>query len=72
MNDLKNGEYFGEVALLVNGRRTATILVKDYATIGHIDSQSFEEMLTNFPEIRKKFMDSLQFYSDPFKIWQKS
>lgn len=33
-NTLDQGNHFGEVALLTNNRRTATIQTKNYSTIG--------------------------------------
>lgn len=38
---LKEGCYFGEVALITKLKRTATARAHDYATLAYIDRQNF-------------------------------
>ena len=40
-NVIKSGDIFGEVALLLNCKRTATVKANNYATIAKIDKRSF-------------------------------
>ena len=50
---LRPGTYFGEIALISNqNRRTATIQTKNYSNIGHITKETFNEIVTIFPEVK--------------------
>ena len=69
---LKPGQHFGEIALLTNSKRTATIQTKNYSTIGMVSQDNFNELLHIFPDIKKKLNDSLVHYQDKYKQWLKS
>ena len=56
------GMYVGEIALLTGGLRTASILTKNYTTIGAVSQHSFEDMLTNYTYIRKAFYEHMYEY----------
>ena len=69
---LNPGQHFGEIALLTEKERTATIKTKNYSTIGQISKEHFHELCLLFPEIKKKFLEGLHLYCDKNKQWQKS
>ncbi len=48
---LSKGSYFGEIALIGNGRRTATCTALDNVEVVRIDAEDFNRMLEHFPEI---------------------
>ena len=43
------GNYFGEVALLFNCLRTATVRANNYCTIAELSKENFDEMIMLFP-----------------------
>jgi len=49
---LGRGSYFGEIGLLRDGRRTATITALDHVELVRISGDDFQEMVQRFPEIR--------------------
>jgi CRP-like cAMP-binding protein/Fe-S-cluster-containing dehydrogenase component len=51
---LGKGSYFGEIGLLANGVRTATVTALDHAELVRIDGKDFQEMLERFPDIRRE------------------
>jgi len=54
------GSYFGEIALISNQhRRTANIQTKNYSNIGHITKETFNEIVTIFPEVRNAMKQNL-------------
>jgi len=52
---LGKGEYFGEIGLLGEGRRTATCTALDHVEVVRIDAAEFQQMLEAFPATRKEF-----------------
>lgn len=66
------GTYFGEIALISNqNRRTATIQTKNYSNIGHITKETFNEIVTIFPEVKNSMKQNLIKYQDKYRCWQK-
>ncbi len=54
---LKDGDFFGELALLTSQPRSASIRAVDYCDLYSLDKQSFDQVLEHFPtfaeEVRK-------------------
>ncbi|CAI2361263.1 unnamed protein product [Moneuplotes crassus] len=50
---LNPGEYFGEVALLKDCARTATVRSQGYSTCASLDSQTFEKLLDTYSFVKK-------------------
>ena len=50
---LGKGSYFGEIGLLANGVRTATVTALDHVELVRIDGTDFQEMLSRFPDIKR-------------------
>lgn len=65
------GKYFGEIALITNQRRTATLKTKTYCNVGWIEKETFDQMITIFPDIKNKMKQNLILYQDKFRCWQK-
>lgn len=66
---LKGGEFFGEVSLLTNQPRTASVRPKIYAMIGYFHEQKFEEMVFMFPEVRSALQKHFFTYNDINRQW---
>jgi CRP-like cAMP-binding protein/Fe-S-cluster-containing hydrogenase component 2 len=49
---LGRGNYFGEIGLLREGLRTATVTALDHVELVRINGEDFQEMVQRFPEIR--------------------
>jgi CRP-like cAMP-binding protein/Fe-S-cluster-containing hydrogenase component 2 len=49
---LGRGNYFGEIGLLRDGRRTATVTALDHVELVRIGGDDFQEMVQRFPGIR--------------------
>lgn len=54
-------QYFGEVALMENGRRTASITALDTVELVRIPKKLFEAMIEKFPSIKEKFQQAAAF-----------
>lgn len=49
IKDIGEGDYFGEIALMTNLKRTATIKAKDFTTLGYIMQRNFLQTKEEFP-----------------------
>ncbi|THD24629.1 Hyperpolarization activated cyclic nucleotide-gated potassium channel [Fasciola hepatica] len=49
---LSDGCYFGEICLLTNARRVATVQAETYCTLYSLDQKNFYEVLDNYPAMR--------------------
>lgn len=66
------GQYFGEIALISsNNRRTATVKTKSYSNIGHITFETFNEIITIFPDVKNAMKQNFIKYQDTFRCFQK-
>ena len=52
-NTLKDGDFFGEIALLSSRPRTASVRTLDYCDMYTIDRDTFEKVLSHYPDFAK-------------------
>ncbi|MBE7438231.1 MAG: ion transporter [Spirochaetales bacterium] len=57
---LTEGNFFGEIALLLKQPRTASIKAVDYCDLYLIEQETFNRILTDFPEFADKIHDMVQ------------
>jgi len=69
---LSVGDAFGEIALINNARRTASIICKEKTLMVTLSKQSYDKILSNLHS--KKFMESVNFLKEfsLFSQWQNS
>jgi CRP-like cAMP-binding protein len=65
------GKYFGEIALIMKSRRSATITSKNYSNIGQITIEDFNQMVSLYPEVVKGFKNNLVRYQDINRCYMK-
>lgn len=51
IKEIGEGEYFGEVAIITNLKRTATVKAKDFLTLGYMMKRNFLAGKEEFPQI---------------------
>ena len=56
-NTLKDGDFFGEIALLSSQPRTASVRTLDYCDLYSIDRETFEKVLNHYPEFAKNIRE---------------
>ena len=54
---LKDGDFFGEIALLSSQPRTASVRTLDYCDMYSIDRETFEKVLNHYPEFAKNIRE---------------
>lgn len=65
------GYLFGEIALLFNSKRTASVKTANYATLAKLSKELFKDMCRNFLEVRDKLKERLKNYNDKLKLFLK-
>jgi CRP-like cAMP-binding protein len=61
---LREGSYFGEVALITRLKRTATAKAYEYTTLACIDRDNFSQIKREFPQVYLNFKQKIRCYED--------
>ena len=64
INRLGLGKYFGEIALVTNLKRTATVKAADYTTLAYLTRENFMDIKREFPQVYLNFKYSIKNYTD--------
>jgi Cyclic nucleotide-binding domain len=67
VKEIHPGDIFGEISLLNHVRRFGSVRSKDHCTIGAMNSDSFHQMLKNYPEINNRLKQMAIDYDDHWK-----
>lgn len=59
LNTLGPGDFFGEIALVDGGPRTATVTAEEPTTLLVITHRDFHSMMDEFPEVADQVMNAL-------------
>lgn len=59
LNTLGPGDFFGEIALVDGGPRTATVTAEEPTTLLVITHRDFHSMMEEFPEVADQVMNAL-------------
>ena len=66
-NVLISGDYFGEVAILNGGKRTATVRSNNYSTLAWLNKSIFTSIFEKHPEALKIIKENRKVYQDEWK-----
>ncbi|CDO92226.1 unnamed protein product [Kluyveromyces dobzhanskii CBS 2104] len=58
--ELVEGSYFGEIGILFNRPRTATVVSKTKILLGVLTAENFNQVLLHFPQIERQIRDEAQ------------
>ena len=64
INEIQQGQYFGEIALLCDAYRTADCISNGYAMLGKLTLEHLYTLATTYPSIRKVLFNQTLFYND--------
>lgn len=59
VNFLREGQFFGEIALVKEAPRTASVIAIEKTTLFLLEKQDFEELIQRSPQIEKVIQDSI-------------
>lgn len=72
VNQLDEGDHFGEISMLFNTECTATVSTVSYASLAFLNPENFQEMLDVFPDIKKLLLNKVSKYKDHWRIFIKN
>lgn len=68
---LKPGDLFGELALIANNKRTATIKTLNYCNCALLSREDFQDFCIFFPEVLNRLKKRISTYNDRLRTFQK-
>lgn len=63
------GSHFGEIGLIYNIPRTATVTSSGYCTIASLSKHDFQHIINLYPALIKRFKKFAEAYADPWKTF---
>ena len=66
---LKRGDHFGEISLIHDSHRTASITAQNYSILGKLTLKTVFHVLKNFPHFRKALVKETYLYRDPLRLF---
>jgi voltage-gated potassium channel len=54
---LKEGDFFGEMALVSNVPRTATVKARSFCNLYKLERQTFKKIISDYPEIAEQIKE---------------
>ena len=66
---LESHDYFGEISLVHDSVRTATVTCTNYCTLGKISLRTLYDLCSNYAFFRKALMNSIKLYDDQIKVF---
>ncbi len=67
---LRPGDYFGEIAMVYETKRTATITSRKYGTLAKLTKPKYKELIIEYPEIINSLKEGIYKYNDKLKNFQ--
>lgn len=61
---MRDGDYFGEISLIYDCKRSATVISDKYTTVGVLTKENFKKVITSFPEFIGLFKEGVYKYND--------
>lgn len=69
---LKSQDFFGEIGLIYECARTATVTSSNYSTLASLDKASYKELLIEFTHLEDTLKHEIYRYADRLKVFKMS
>lgn len=71
VNTLNAGDHFGEVAIINESKRTATVTANNYSTIAYLEKDVFYHVFSKYPDEFNAMKEARKNYQDEWKVFMK-
>lgn len=71
VRSLDPGSHFGEISMLYDTKRSATVIAKYYLTCAKIDRSNYNELLQIYPNLNELVKNHILVYDDPLRIFME-
>ena len=68
VRQLVSGDYCGEVGIIYERNRTATVQASSYSTVGMVDKKYFLGLIQNNKELKGLLRENITGYHDPYRL----
>ena len=72
VRELNVSDYFGEISMIYDSVRTATVTCKNYVTLGKLNIKTLYKICSNYPYFLSAFLQSTHNYDDQLRIFLSS
>jgi CRP-like cAMP-binding protein len=69
VKSLGPGSLFGEVAMIFNTTRSASVRSTEYSTLAQLPSEKLSNLFTKFPSFKTVLIKGLSLYKDPYRVF---
>ena len=69
VRQLYGGDHFGEISMLYNCRRSATVVANNYCTLARLTPSDFKDITSKFPSYLQHLKEQVYLYDDPIKLF---
>jgi CRP-like cAMP-binding protein len=66
---LYDGDHFGEIGLIFNSKRTATVKSLNYGSLAKLDKSGFNDLSKQFPSLTTAFKEYIFKYKDDLRTF---
>ncbi|CDW89695.1 UNKNOWN [Stylonychia lemnae] len=66
------GDHFGEVSLIYNCRRSASVIAGNYCTLASLSAQNFKYISMKYPKLVQEMKEQIFAYDDDIKVFMES
>ncbi len=63
------GDHFGEISLIYNCKRTATVVANNYCTLAKLPQKKYREAVLKYPNFAEELKQQIFEYDDEIKIF---
>lgn len=71
VRELSVGSHFGEISMLYQTARSATVISHHYLTCAKVSRHNYEELLLEFPSLNELAKQAIIAYDDPLKVFME-
>lgn len=69
VRNLFTGDHFGEVSMIYNSRRSATVIANNYTTLAKLSPEDFKDIVSKYPAYLNNLKAQVYAYDDPIKLF---